>query len=103
MKHHHWWCQVVNPCDCLNSGGRRSSMRFRSRVAGAMLASMFLVGVLPTATVLALPNPVATNDAEYAAFGRVFSDPQGCRVKDVDGDGVNDVVPPATSPWAKGN
>jgi hypothetical protein len=53
--------------------------------------------------VLAIPNPVATTDAEYLAYGRVFSDPQGCRVADSDGDGVNDIVPPATSPWAKGH
>ena len=49
------------------------------------------------------PNPVATTDAEYLAYGRVFSDPQGCLTHDTDGDGVNDVVPPNVSPWAKGN
>jgi len=53
--------------------------------------------------VQAYPDPVATSDAEYQAFGRVFSDPQGCLVKDSDGDGANDVVPPGVSPWAKGN
>jgi hypothetical protein len=77
-------------------------MRFRSRFSGASLAALLVAGLVPTGTVVALPNPVATNDAAYAAFGRVFSDPQGCRVQDVDGDGVNDVVPPGVSPWAKG-
>ena len=68
-------------------------------LAGALLASVF--AFVPP--VYAYPNPVATTDAEYLAYGRVFSDPQGCLVTDTDGDGVNDVVPPGVSPWAKGN
>lgn len=68
-------------------------------LAGALLASLF--AFVPP--VLAYPNPVATTDAEYLAYGRVFSDPQGCLVADTDGDEVNDVVPPGVSPWAKGN
>jgi hypothetical protein len=69
-----------------------------------VLAFVLTVGLSPFSQVTkALPNPVATNDAEYAAFGRVFSDPHGCLVKDTNADGVNDVVPPAVSPWAKGN
>ncbi|MDQ3991805.1 MAG: hypothetical protein M3245_05795 [Actinomycetota bacterium] len=47
--------------------------------------------------------PVARDEATYAAYGRVFPDPQGCLAHDTDGDGVNDVVPPRVSPWAKGN
>ena len=79
-------------------------MTFRSRLAGVALASVLTCGLSPlTATVMAVPNPVATNDAAYTLFGRVFSDPQGCLVHDTDGDGVNDLVPPGVSPWAKGN
>jgi hypothetical protein len=37
-------------------------------------------------------TPVATNDALYQLYGRVFPDPHGCL------DGA-----PTTSPWAKGN
>ena len=51
----------------------------------------------------AVPNPVATDAATYALYGRVFPDPHGCLSHDLDGDEVNDVVAPATSPWAKGN
>jgi hypothetical protein len=68
-------------------------------LAGVLLASLFTF-VPP---VFAYPNPVATTDAEYLAYGRVFSDPHGCLVTDTDGDEVNDVVPPGVSPWAKGN
>jgi hypothetical protein len=41
----------------------------------------------------ALASPVATNDITYAAYGRVFPDPQGCAIKGT----------PGTSPYAKGN
>ena len=76
----------------------------RSRLLSVGLAFVMTIVLTPFSHVTrAIPNPVATNDAEYAAFGRVFSDPHGCRVTDVDGDGTADVVPPATSPWAKGN
>jgi hypothetical protein len=51
----------------------------------------------------AVPNPVATDEAAYAVYGRVFPDPHGCLSHDLDGDDVNDVVAPGTSPWAKGN
>jgi hypothetical protein len=78
-------------------------MRSRRRSIPLLLAVMAALVVPATTPVLALPNPVAVNDAEYLAFGRVFSDPQGCLVKDTDGDGVNDVVPAGASPWAKGN
>jgi hypothetical protein len=75
----------------------------RSRLFSVALALVMTIVLTPFSQFAkAIPNPVATNDAEYAAFGRVFSDPQGCRVQDVDGDGVNDVVPPGVSPWAKG-
>ena len=75
----------------------------RSRWSSVGLALVMTVLLTPfSQMVVATPNPVATNDALYAAYGRVFSDPQGCRVQDVDGDGVNDVVPPGVSPWAKG-
>ncbi len=79
-------------------------MRLR-RVVAAFVAvcslSLGLSAASQTATVS--PNPVATTEAEYLAYGRVFSDPQGCLTHDTDGDGVNDVVPPDVSPWAKGN
>jgi hypothetical protein len=68
-------------------------------LAGVLLVSLF--AFVPP--VYAYPNAVATTDAEYLAYGRVFSDPQGCLVTDTDGDEVNDVVPPGVSPWAKGN
>ena len=68
-------------------------------LVGAVLASLFAFAP----PVAAYPNAVATTDAEYLAYGRVFSDPQGCLVTDTDGDEVNDVVPPGVSPWAKGN
>jgi hypothetical protein len=75
----------------------------RNRLSSVGLALVMTVLLTPfSQMVVATPNPVATNDALYAAYGRVFSDPQGCRVEDVDGDGVNDVVPPGVSPWAKG-
>ena len=72
-------------------------MRFRIRAAG-LVAVMFaatLASVLPQAA--ADPTPVATNEAEYLAFGRVFPDPQGC---------LNQPpvpTPPRVSPFAKGH
>jgi hypothetical protein len=51
----------------------------------------------------AVPNPVATDAATYALYGRAFPDPHGCLSEDTNGDGANDVVAPASSPWAKGN
>ena len=79
-------------------------MATRKRLVSVQLAFLLvasLVTLVPT--VQAYPNPIATSAAEYLAFGRVFSDPQGCLAADTDGDGVKDVVPPGVSPWAKGN
>jgi hypothetical protein len=76
------------------------------RVVSMGLVLTLILGVAASAnpgTTFAVPNPIATTDAEYLAYGRVFSDPHGCLVQDTDGDGVNDVVPPNASPWAKGN
>jgi hypothetical protein len=75
-----------------------------SRRATAPLSAVLLAGLFAfVPPVIALPNPVATTDAEYLAYGRVFSDPHGCLAVDADGDEVNEVVPPGVSPWAKGN
>jgi hypothetical protein len=79
-------------------------VRFRSRYVAVVLACVLTFGLsVSSPSALAYPNPVATSDAEYLAYGRVFSDPQGCLAHDTDGDGTNDVVPPEVSPWAKGN
>jgi hypothetical protein len=81
-------------------------VRFPSRVTAVSLAAVLALSLGASghpADVRAVPNPVATSEAEYLAYGRVFSDPHGCLVADSDGDGVNDVVPPNVSPWAKGN
>ncbi|MCI0347358.1 MAG: hypothetical protein L0221_18245 [Chloroflexi bacterium] len=80
-------------------------MAFRSRAFVIPLVVIVLGTVvhLSAPPVAAYPNPIATTDVEYLAFGRVFSDPHGCLTADTDGDGVNDVVPPGVSPWAKGN
>ena len=81
----------------------------RGRVTSVVLSFVLAAGVTAAApatsgpTAIAVPNPVATSEAEYLAYGRVFSDPQGCLAHDTDGDGTNDVVPPDVSPWAKGN
>ncbi len=79
------------------------SHRRRLRLVLPLAATLLASTVTAVPTVLAYPNPVATTDPEYLAYGRVFSDPQGCLVADTDGDEVNDVVPPGVSPWAKGN
>jgi hypothetical protein len=60
-----------------------------------VLLSLFLLSTslgIATNEAVAVPNPVATTDAEYLAYGRVFPDPQGCT------NGA-----PGTSPYAKGN
>lgn len=79
--------------------------RRRRRTAVAVLAALTAaLAVAPTGSpAQAVPNPVATDAATYAAYGRVFPDPQGCLSHDADGDEINDVVAPSASPWAKGN
>jgi len=82
-------------------------MPLRQRIRNAivllavLISAISFVGDGPQAE--AVPNPVATDAATYAAYGRVFPDPHGCLSADLDGDEVNDVVAPLTSPWAKGN
>ncbi|HJR45310.1 MAG TPA: M14 family zinc carboxypeptidase [Actinomycetota bacterium] len=81
-------------------------MRALRRLVAPILCLALLGGALPTgiAPAIALPNPVATDEPTYQAFGRVFPDPQGCLaygVEDGDGDGVKD-TPRGISPWAKG-
>jgi hypothetical protein len=76
----------------------------RLRIASLVLfvLTVGLSTVPPPA--VALPNPVATSDAELLAYGRVFPDPQGCLaygVPDTDGDGIKD-TPDGVSPYAKG-
>jgi hypothetical protein len=79
-------------------------MRLKLKVP-ALIAVMFastMGAVMPRAT--AVPNPVATDEASYQAFGRVFPDPHGCLafgVPDTNGDGIKD-TPRGVSPWAKG-
>ncbi|HEX2090142.1 MAG TPA: CARDB domain-containing protein [Actinomycetota bacterium] len=80
-------------------------MKFRKLPAILVASVLLTVGVSvlgqPAA---ALPNPVATTDAELLAYGRVFPDPQGCLaygVPDDNGDGVKD-TPKGVSPYAKG-
>jgi hypothetical protein len=71
-------------------------------VATALIAAIPAVGSVQHAG--AAPNPVATTEAEYQAYGRVFPDPHGCLaygVPDSDGNGVKD-TPRGISPWAKG-
>lgn len=75
---------------------RRSALILLAVVAGGL---PFLKG----GSAQAVPNPVATDIATYAAYGRVFPDPHGCLSVDADGDDVNDVVASGSSPWAKGN
>lgn len=79
----------------------RRRLSLISIVAALIVGVAVGMGVPPRAA--AIPNPVATDAASYAALGRAFSDPQGCLAHDADGDGVNEVVPPNVSPWAKGN
>ena len=71
-------------------------MRFRIRAAGlvAVMVAATLASLSPQAS--AGPTPVASNEAEYLAFGRVFPDPHGC---------LNQPpapTPPRVSPFAKG-
>ncbi|MGH2545410.1 MAG: M14 family zinc carboxypeptidase [Actinomycetota bacterium] len=66
----------------------------------ALLVCLFMLAVgvwAPGPSAVAVPNPVATTDAQYLAYGRVFPDPQGCGVNPPGFD------PTAISPWAKGN
>jgi len=71
-------------------------MRFRIRAAAlvAVMLAATLASLSPQAA--AGPTPVASNEAEYLAFGRVFPDPHGC---------LNQPpapTPPNVSPFAKG-
>ncbi|MGH2692645.1 MAG: M14 family zinc carboxypeptidase, partial [Actinomycetota bacterium] len=71
-------------------------MRFRIRAAGlvAVMLAATLASLSPQAT--AGPTPVASNEADYLAFGRVYPDPHGC---------LNQPpapTPPGVSPFAKG-
>ncbi|MEA2516989.1 MAG: hypothetical protein QOG16_827, partial [Actinomycetota bacterium] len=82
-------------------------LRARLRLISPLLCLAIVAGVLPltgTNLALALPNPVATDEPTYQAFGRVFPDPQGCLaygVPDTNSDGIKD-TPRGVSPWAKG-
>ena len=74
----------------------------------SILLCLGLMAGLPTVgaslSAHATPNPVATNEGAYQAFGRVFPDPHGCLaygVPDTNGDGIKD-TPRGVSPWAKG-
>jgi hypothetical protein len=66
-----------------------------------LVAAVPAAGTMPTALEPDLAvqvNPIATDEASYQAYARVFSDPHGCLV-------VGDPVPDpgqAVSPWAKG-
>jgi len=76
--------------------------RLQATLLVVFLSSVGLSAV--TQSAVAVPNPVATSDAEHLAFGRVFPDPQGCLafgVPDQDGDGIKD-TPSGVSPYAKG-
>ncbi|MGH2657795.1 MAG: CARDB domain-containing protein [Actinomycetota bacterium] len=76
--------------------------RLQATLLVVFLSSIGLSAV--TQSAVAVPNPVATTDAEHLAFGRVFPDPQGCLafgVPDQDGDGIKD-TPQGVSPYAKG-
>ena len=73
-------------------------------VVVAALLAVPMIGALMPQPVGAIPNPVATNEEDYQAFGRVFPDPHGClayNTSDSDGDGIKD-TPRGVSPWAKG-
>lgn len=82
-------------------------MTARARVCSALLVLALLAALVPAIVArdaFALPNPVATDEPTYQAFGRVFPDPQGClahNVPDDNDDGVKD-TPKGVSPWAKG-
>ena len=78
--------------------------RFRSALVAAAVTLTVLPLTGPSSTAQAVPNPVATDEATYQAYGRVFPDPHGCiaaQAPDLDGNGVKD-TPPGVSPWAKG-
>lgn len=70
-------------------------MRWGVRAALACGMTMATMLGLTAATATAGPALVATTDAQYLLYGRVFPDPQGCGNNPI-GD------PPAVSPWAKG-
>ncbi|HEX2031901.1 MAG TPA: M14 family zinc carboxypeptidase [Actinomycetota bacterium] len=68
------------------------SGRARVLLAAVALLLATVPAILSPASAVAVPNPVATTEAEYQVYGRVFPDPHGCT------NGA-----PGTSPWAKGN
>ena len=81
-------------------------MRSGRRPLATLVSILLLGGLFPGALSVAkaAPNPIAQDPASYLAFGRVFSDPQGCQaygIPDTDGDGVKD-TDQGVSPWAKG-
>lgn len=82
-------------------------MARRWRLAAVFVLFSFVVTLVPMVArqkAFALPNPVATDEPTYQAFGRAFPDPHGCLaygVPDSDGDGMKD-VDEGVSPWAKG-
>ena len=83
-------------------------MAARRRLLPGLVSLVLVVSLLPVYSQLdsasALPNPVATDEPTYQAFGRVFPDPHGCLaygVPDRDGNGIKD-VDEGISPWAKG-
>ncbi|MGH2760280.1 MAG: M14 family zinc carboxypeptidase, partial [Actinomycetota bacterium] len=78
-------------------------MRLRAAVVALAVLSAGFALVGDSVPASAVPNPVATDAATYALYGRVWPDPHGCLSADTDGDEVNDVVAPLSSPWAKGN
>ncbi len=80
--------------------------RFRLAIAVTAIAAVAATQFSPLTgrDAFAVPNPVATDEASYQAFGRVWPDPHGCLatgVPDTDGDGIKD-TPQGVSPWAKG-
>ncbi len=83
-------------------------METRSRRLSPVLAALLIVAQVGLALATSPAEdkpPVATDEATYAAYGRVFPDPHGCLSADttIPPDDINDVVAPGSSPWAKGN
>ncbi|HEX2296738.1 MAG TPA: M14 family zinc carboxypeptidase [Actinomycetota bacterium] len=80
-----------------------SARRLCSATIVLALVAALAPAIVPSGA-YALPNPVATDEPTYQAFGRVFPDPHGClahNVPDANEDGIKD-TPKGVSPWAKG-